>query len=183
MALSNSRITTLGKFLALILRHDPKVADLTLDEHGWADVAKIVNNKPQPMSYEELKEVVSLDKKGRYTFNEDGSKVRASQGHSVSVDVQLALATDVPNVVFHGTSVDAVASILKEGLLPQSRLYVHLSVDQETATTVGKRHGKLAMFAIPTKPLIEAGFPIYVSENGVYQSKFVPAKFLAIVEV
>lgn len=179
--LNKSRETKLGVFLAFILRHKPEAIGMTLDENGWADVSVITSQTQEPMTLEELQTVVANDRKGRYVFNEDGTKVRAAQGHSVDIDVQLKEAVNPPETLFHGTTEDVLDKILVEGLTPQSRLYVHLSIDTETATKVGQRHGKVVLLAVSTKALIEAGYPIFVSENGVYQSKFVPANFLARV--
>lgn len=179
MAILSERILKLGRFLSLVLRHDPKHAGIELDEHGWCEIAKLLINKALPMTFEELQEVVDTDNKNRFTFSEDRKSVRAAQGHSVSVDVQLEVVTDPPEFLYHGTAIEFLPDILKLGLLPQNRLYVHLSLDVETAILVGKRHGKPVVLIIPTKPLIDAGYPIYIAENGVYQSKEVPPNFIA----
>ena len=130
---TTDRVST-GKFIALILRHNPSVIGITLDEHGWADADELISKLGITRYF--LEEIVRLDNKQRYTFNEDGKRIRANQGHSVDVDVELEKAVP-PSVLYHGTGEKFVASIDETGLLPKSRLYVHLSSDYNTAVTVG----------------------------------------------
>ena len=118
----------------MVLRHKPQAVGIELDAHGWAEVSAIVSafNKMGIFTLAMLKEIVRDDEKQRYSFNEDGTKIRANQGHSVQVDVELTEAVPPP-VLYHGTGTKYVESIDKEGLLPRQRLYVHLSSDVETA--------------------------------------------------
>ena len=131
-----------SRLLAMVLRHKPQAVGIELYAHGWADVSAIVKAFSQMgvFTLTILKEIVRDDEKQRYSFNEDGTKIRANQGHSVKVDVELTEAVPPP-VLYHGTGTKYVDSINKEGLLPRQRLYVHLSSDVETALKVGKRHG------------------------------------------
>ena len=128
-------------------------------------------------SFEDLEEIVRTDNKQRYAFNEDKTKIRANQGHSVNVDVELKPI--VPNdVLYHGTATRFVDQIRMQGLKPMSRLYVHLSKDYKTAFTVGKRHGSPFVFEVDAKQMVEDGFKFYESENGVILTEVVPAKYL-----
>ena len=126
----------------MVLRHKPDAVGIKLDTHGWAEVSAIVSafSKMGTFTVAMLNEIVRDDEKKRYSFSADGTKIRANQGHSVKVDVELKEAVP-PEVLYHGTGRKYVESINKEGLLPRQRLYVHLSGDVETALKVGKRHG------------------------------------------
>lgn len=171
--------TKTSKFLSLILRHKPEVIEITLDEHGWARVDEVIAGiaKTRPMSMAILEEIVATDSKGRYAFNEDKTLIRANQGHSVHVDVELEEKAP-PAVLYHGTGEKSVASIEAQGLLPMSRLYVHLSLDVATATKVGQRHGKPEVFRVDAQAMAAQGHRFYVSRNGVWLAKHVPAEFL-----
>lgn len=132
-------------FLSLILRHHPERIGITLDEHGWADVSDLIEGFNRSGKYrldmDTLREIVRTDEKTRYSFNDDETLIRANQGHSVPVDVELEQSVP-PEILYHGTGEKSVASIDANGLMKMSRLYVHLSSDAETAVKVGKRHGK-----------------------------------------
>lgn len=121
------------KFISLILRHQPEAIGITLDEHGWANVDELINGiaKDRPFDMAMLEEIVRTDEKQRYFFNEDKTLIRANQGHSIPVDVELEQKTP-PDTLFHGTGEKYAASIDAQGLIPKSRLYVHLSSDAET---------------------------------------------------
>lgn len=168
-----------SKFIALVLRHKPEVAGITLDEHGWADVDALIEGvgKTHPLTRELLEEIVARDEKKRYSFNGDKTRIRANQGHSVSVDVELKEACP-PSVLYHGTAEKYVPFIESEGLLPRSRLYVHLSRDYETAVKVGARHGKVVVYLVDTDAMQKEGYRFYFSENGVWLTDAVPPDFL-----
>lgn len=172
-------ITETSKYISLILRHKPEVIGITLDEHGWANVEELIAGiqKTHPINREILEEIVRTDSKQRYSFNEDGTLLRANQGHSIPVDVELPAAV-APEILWHGTGEKYVSSIDKQGLLPKSRLYVHLSGDKETAMTVGKRHGKPVIYKILSGKMADAGYTFYRSVNGVWLTKTVPAEYL-----
>ena len=176
-------LTSTGKFISLILRHKPEVIGITLDEHGWADVGDLIagiqKTKPE-FSMELLEEIVRTNNKQRYSFNEEKTKIRANQGHSVQVDVELK-EQKPPEILYHGTGEKSVESILAEGLLPRTRLYVHLSKDIQTARNVGSRHGKPVVFAVHAGKMFENGFLFYLSENGVFLTKTVPSEYLRII--
>lgn len=168
-----------SKFIALILRHKPEVIGVSLDEHGWANVDELIAGiaKTQPFTMEMLEKIVSSDEKQRYSFNNDKSLIRANQGHSIPVDVELE-EKGPPVILYHGTGEKYVASIKKQGLIPKSRLYVHLSADYETAWKIGKRHGKPFVFQVNTGAMQRDGYKFYLSVNGVWLTKEVPVKYL-----
>ena len=172
-----------SRFISLILRHRPDVIGITLDEHGWANVDELIAgvSKTDPLDLEELREIVRTDEKGRYSFNEDGTKIRANQGHSIDVDVELKKA-EPPEFLWHGSAVKYEASIDREGLVPKTRLYVHLSPDVETARKVGSRHGKPVIYQVSARRMVMDGFDFYLSENGVWLTKRVPAGYLQKLE-
>ena len=173
-------LTNLSRYLSLILRHKPEAIDITLDKHGWANVhdliAGIVKNNPG-FNMEVLEEIVRTDNKQRYSFNPDKTLIRANQGHSIPVDVELS-EVEPPELLFHGTGKKYVNSILQQGLIPKSRLYVHLSKDIDTAIKVGKRHGIEGVFQVATGQMCRDGYKFYLSVNGVWLTKEVPVKYL-----
>ena len=172
-----------SKFICLILRHKPSAIGITLDEHGWANVEELINgiSKTQAIDMAILEEIVASDEKGRYSFNEDKTLIRANQGHSIPVDVELE-QKEPPSVLWHGTGQKYVESIDQTGLIPKSRLYVHLSADYDTAVKVGSRHGKPVVYEVDTKAMIEDGIAFYLSVNGVWLTKEVPVKYLKKAE-
>lgn len=172
-------ITKTSKYISLILRHKPETIDISLDEHGWANVKELIDgvNKTHKLDMKMLEEIVETDDKQRYSFNDDKTKIRANQGHSINVDVELEEAVP-PKYLYHGTATKYMDSILKNGLIPKSRLYVHLSADVETAVTVGERHGKPILFRIKSRDMHDKGFKFYKSQNGVWLTKNVPAEFM-----
>lgn len=172
-----------SRYLSLILRHKPEVIGITLDPHGWAKVSEVIEgiNRTQFLDMEMLEEIVRTDNKQRYSFNEDKTLIRANQGHSVQVDVEFEKKAP-PKVLWHGTGEKYRESIDKSGLIPKSRLYVHLSRDYETAVTVGSRHGKPIIYRILTEEMVRDGHEFFVSANGVWLTKEVPAKYLKIEE-
>jgi putative RNA 2'-phosphotransferase len=171
-----------SKFIALILRHKPEAIGITLDEHGWANVDELIKGiaKQQPFDMAMLEEIVADDEKQRYSFNEDKTLIRANQGHSIPVDVELE-EKEPPEILYHGTGIKYKSSIEKEGLIPKSRLYVHLSADRETALKVGKRHGSPVVFTVNAARMHKDGYKFYISKNGVWLTKAVPAKYLTII--
>lgn len=168
-----------GRYIALILRHKPEAIKIELDSHGWANVEELIRgvSKTHPLTMEMLEKIVEVDDKQRFSFNKDKTLIRANQGHSISVDVELQ-ETVPPKVLYHGTGEKYVASIDQSGLLPKSRLYVHLSETVETATKVGTRHGKPVIYMVDTERMIADGFKFYLSVNGVWLTKSVPLEYL-----
>ncbi len=172
-------LTDTGKFISLILRHKPETIGICLDKHGWAKVDELIAGiaKTRPFDMAMLEEIVRTDKKQRYSFNEDKTLIRANQGHSIPVDVELE-QKQPPDILWHGTGEKYVASIEEQGLLPKSRLYVHLSGDYDTAVNVGSRHGKPVVYMINTRQMQADGYVFYQSVNGVWLTKHVPAIYL-----
>ena len=168
-----------SRFISLILRHHPEAIGITLDEHGWADVEELIRglNQKQLFSMAELEQIVREDEKQRYSFNEAKTLIRANQGHSVPVDVELERKTP-PAVLYHGTGEKYVSSIERQGLLPKSRLYVHLSLDAETAVKVGRRHGRPVVYRVDAEGMTRDGYEFFRSVNGVWLTKCVPVKYL-----
>ena len=166
-------------FISLILRHKPEAIGISLDEHGWADVDDLLAGIQQtrPFSREDLEEIVKTDSKQRYSFNEDKTLIRANQGHSIPVDVELEEIMP-PKVLYHGSAEKYVTFIEQEGLIPKSRLYVHLSKDVDTALKVGKRHGKAIAYLIDAEKMAQDGYKFYLSVNGVWLTKAVPTMYL-----
>ena len=149
-------LTRISKYISLILRHKPEVIGIKLDTHGWADVNALLAgiSRKYPINRDILEEIVRSDEKQRYSFSEDGTKIRANQGHSIEV----------------------------QGLLPQSRLYVHLSPDPETAEKVGQRHGQPVIYLVDAGQMHRDGYLFYLSANGVWLTKVVPAPYLKRLE-
>ena len=173
-------LQSISKYMSLILRHKPEVIGICIDEHGWANVEKLIQGiaKNNPgFNMEALEEIVKTDNKQRYSFNDDKTLIRANQGHSIQVDVELE-EKEPPNVLYHGTGEKYVTSIDKNGLIPKSRLYVHLSRDIETARAVGKRHGKEIIYSVNSAQMYKDGYKFYLSKNGIWLTKKVPMKYL-----
>lgn len=168
-----------SKYLSLILRHKPETIGIALNEHGWANVDELITGiaKTHDCSMEILEEIVRTDEKQRYSFNEDKTLIRANQGHSIPVDVGLEEVLP-PEKLWHGTGEKYTASIDVQGLIPKSRLYVHLSKDRDTAVKVGSRHGKPVLYIVKSGEMSRDGFPFYLSKNGVWLTKEVPVKYL-----
>ena len=170
----------LSVFISLVLRHQPDAAGITLDEHGWADVEELIhgiNCTGREINMTILEEIVRTDNKQRYSFNEDKRLIRANQGHSVLVDVELKEQAP-PEFLYHGTADRFLKSIMAEGLRPMSRLYVHLAEDIETAVKVGRRHGRPVVLKVSSARMNREGIPFYLSENGVWLTKKVDADYL-----
>ncbi len=177
--MKDSTLIQTSKFISLILRHKPEAIGITLDEHGWASVPELIAgvNRTHPLDMERLERIVAEDEKQRYSFNEDKTLIRANQGHSIPVDVELAEAAP-PEVLYHGTGEKFIASIDAQGLVPKSRLYVHLSKDVETATKVGARHGRPVVYEVASGRMHRAGLAFFLSANGVWLTKGVPPDYL-----
>lgn len=169
-------LTKVSKFISLILRHKPEEIGITLDEHGWADTIALVEGvaKKYPgFKVSTLIDIVKNDEKQRYTFTPNFARIRANQGHSIPVDVELETLTP-PEYLYHGTAEKYTLSIENNGIISKSRLYVHLSEDVTTAINVGSRHGNAAVYRVDTKAMTDAGFIFKRSLNGVWLVERVP---------
>ncbi len=178
--MNEKQYTKLSKFLSLILRHQPEVIGLSLNSNGWADVNELISkltSSGKQIDFETLENVVETDNKKRYRFNDDKSKIRANQGHSLNIDLGYEPKVP-PRILYHGTGQKYEDSILKTGIEKRDRHHVHLSTDIETAKNVGQRHGKPIIFEILAEAMYNDGYEFFVSENGVWLTHNIPVKYL-----
>ena len=179
--MNKKEITSKSKFLSLLLRHKPETISLTLDDNGWANVedllVKWTCREADGLTMATLEEIVKSNDKKRFEFNEDKTKIRACQGHSIGVDVQLK-KVEPPEYLYHGTASRFLDSIKENGLLKQTRNHVHLSPDHFTAIGVGKRHGEPIVLGIRAGEMSKEGFDFFLSNNGVWLTDNVPVKFI-----
>lgn len=169
-----------GKFLAYILRHNPSAVNISLDEYGWANVAKLIKgvcSTGRQLDLTTLENIVATDGKQRFAFNDDHSKIRANQGHSLSVDAQMAECRP-PTVLYHGTAEKYLDGIKANGIEKRTRNYVHLSKDIVTAVKVGSRHGNAVVLVINTQQMYLDGYKFLLSANGVWQTECVPFRYV-----
>ena len=173
-------VKKLSKFLSLVLRHQPQMIHLALDEGGWADVEELMAKSQSggmKMDFNTLSYVVENNDKKRFSFSPDLKKIRANQGHSIAIDLGLT-AKEPPILLFHGTATQNIKAIKEMGLIKGKRHHVHLSADEETARKVGMRHGKPVILRIKAGQMYQESFEFYQSENGVWLTENVPASFI-----
>lgn len=176
-------LVRLSKFLSKHLRHDPAGLGLELQPGGWVEVAALLSacaRRGVPISRSQLEEIVRSSDKQRFALDADGRKIRANQGHSVEVDLQLAPATP-PAELYHGTAERLVATILREGLKKMTRHHVHLSSEVEMARKVGGRHGRPVVLAVAAAAMHAEGVAFFRSENGVWLVDAVAPQFLCVL--
>lgn len=176
-------LVRLSKFLSLVLRHEPETIGLALDPNGWVAVDELLAAAAKagtPIAPESLRQVVATNDKKRFAFSEDGLRIRASQGHSVEVDLDLPPSVP-PDVLFHGTATRFLDPIRAEGLRAQSRQHVHLSPDEATAVKVGMRHGKPVVLRVHAGRMHQAGHVFFLSANGVWLTAAVPPDYLEVI--
>lgn len=169
-----------SKFLALVLRHNPGKIGVELDSAGWVPVDVLlaaVRARGRQLSRQQLDEVVAQNDKRRFEFDETGTRIRASQGHSVPVDLGY-MPVEPPEELYHGTATRFLESIFKDGLRPGNRHHVHLSADVPTAVKVGSRHGKPAVLTVAAQRMRADGHEFYLSTNGVWLAAGVPPEYL-----
>jgi len=175
-------LTKISKKLSYVLRHSTEPLYIDLNG-GWADVniiTKALKERFPQVSRAIMDEIVANDEKGRYSFNADRTKIRANQGHSIPGVIIEMEQPEPPEYLYHGTATRFLDSIMRNGLIPMSRQYVHISPDFETAVKVGKRHGKPVIFVIDAKRFVADGNELYLSANGVWQAKQVPSEYFTI---
>lgn len=168
--------------MSLVLRHKPETIGLHLNEQGWAAVDELIqkmNATGAAVDKEMIRQIVDTNDKKRFAFNEDQSMIRASQGHSIDVDLSLEPVTP-PDILYHGTAVRFVESILQDGLLKQSRQHVHLTALKKTAIAVGGRHGKPVVLEVNAAEMVKAGFQFYLSANNVWLVEIVLPEYISI---
>ncbi|BDI14317.1 putative RNA 2'-phosphotransferase [Nostoc cf. commune SO-36] len=178
--MSDSRLVKISKYLSKYLRHTPDAIGIKLAPGGWValdDLLTACATNKFPITHEELQAVVESNEKQRFSFDSTGNLIRANQGHSVKVDLQLEPVVP-PDKLYHGTGHKSVESIMQTGLCKMSRHHVHLSKDIATAQTVGARHGKAVVFAVNTGAMHQAGYIFYCSANGVWLVDYVPPEYL-----
>ncbi len=178
--MNSSETTRISKFLSLVLRHEPEAACVQLDQAGWTNVETLLAGMAKvgkSITRAELDEVVATNAKKRFEFNADGTRIRASQGHSVEVDLQYE-AKVPPTLLFHGTATRFLDAIRTKGLLKMQRHHVHLSAETKMTMDVGARHGRPVLLTILAQAMHEAGQMFYLSTNGVWLVDHVPPQFI-----
>jgi putative RNA 2'-phosphotransferase len=169
-----------SKFLSLVLRHQPESIGIDLDPNGWANIDELISKMGQKgthFDFETLQEVVDENDKKRFLLNDDLTKIRANQGHSIDVNLELKV-TKAPDFLYHGTVAKFLEEIQIIGLQKMARLHVHLSKDLETAIKVGNRRGAAIILQVDTNAMQDDGFEFYLSENNVWLCDHVPSKYI-----
>jgi len=175
-----NEIESTSKFLSFVLRHQPHAIGLKLDGEGWADVQDLIvlsKSDGRNLTLELIEEVVATSDKKRFAFSNDRTKIRASQGHSVSIELGLK-PIEPPDVLYHGTATRFLDSIKEKGLISGSRRHVHLSAELATAVDVGRRHGKPTVLTIKSFEMHRTGHEFFLSDNGVWLTLSVPVEVL-----
>jgi putative RNA 2'-phosphotransferase len=178
------RVVRISKYLSLHLRHRPARLGLELAPGGWVDVEELLAAAARDgvrLDWADLEEVVARNDKRRFSFDGDGRRIRANQGHSVDVDLGLDPLAP-PETLYHGTAERFVDAILATGLEPRGRHHVHLSADEETARRVGARRGRPVVLAVAAGELHREGADFFRSANGVWLVDAVPSAFLRPLE-
>jgi putative RNA 2'-phosphotransferase len=172
-------LVSASKFISLVLRHQPDVIGLTLDDAGWAGIDDLIrlSQGHKPLTRALIDAVVEHNNKQRFAISEDGQRIRANQGHSINVELGLMPITP-PAMLYHGTATRFVDSIQRQGLLKRGRQHVHLSADDDTATKVGMRHGAPVVLIVHAAAMATAGHLFFCSDNRVWLTDAVPATFI-----
>lgn len=176
----NNKVVKISKFLSYVLRHKPDSIGLQLDENGWADIDDLMRRAAghgQAFTLEDLLTTVADNDKQRFTLELEQRRIRANQGHTIAVDVEL-VATEPPAMLYHGTATRFVAAIRREGLKPMRRQHVHLTASETTALSVGSRHGQPTILRVRAGDLHQTGQAFYLSANGVWLTGPVAAEFI-----
>ncbi|MDR1315232.1 MAG: RNA 2'-phosphotransferase [Spirochaetales bacterium] len=180
---STGDLVKISKFMSLVLRHSPETIRVNMDKNGWVSIQELIDNankyKNLHLSVDIIKMVVETNDKQRYILSDDGKRIRANQGHSIAVDLELESKTP-PDILYHGTATRFLDSIMKDGLKPMTRQYVHLSRTEQTATAVGKRHGEPVILYIDARKMHEDAYKFYLSENKVWLTDNVPVKYILV---
>ena len=173
---------SISKYLSRHLRHKPHEIDLTIDKNGWANIDELIEksreHKGRVLTLEMIIDVVKNNDKQRFKISDDGKKIRANQGHSFQVDLELESVTP-PDILYHGTAKRFLSKIIETGLLPMSRQHVHLSETEDTAIKVGQRHGKPIVLTIDSGKMSKDGIDFYLSENNVWLTETVPIEYIS----
>lgn len=178
--MDKKQLKSISKFMSLVLRHRPDSIGIELTEAGWVAVDQLLpamNKAGRKIDSDLLQTVVRENDKQRFQFNDDGSMIRATQGHSVEVELGHASATP-PDVLCHGTPTKFVEPIQREGLTKQKRHHVHLHADATLASSVGQRRGAPVVLTIDSKAMAAAGYVFFVTPNDVWLTDHVPPEFI-----
>ena len=169
-----------GKFLSLILRHSPELIGIEMDSQGWVNIKELISKcaaKGKRFSMADLEEIVETNNKRRYSFNEDKTKIRANQGHSIDVDLEFS-PVEPPEILYHGTAESFYNSIMEKGIIKKNRQHVHLSDNRTTAHNVGARHGKPLILRVLSGEMHTDGIEFFLSENGVWLTDYIDPKYI-----
>jgi len=178
--LTEAENNKLSKFLSLVLRHKPESIGIHLDPNGWTSVEKLIakiNATGQRIDLDNLKQIVATNNKKRFAFDSSFENIRASQGHSINIDLGYRPQCP-PSILYHGTARQNLNQILLSGLQKRKRHHVHLSADEVTATKVGQRHGQAIVLEVLAGQMFENNFEFFLSENGVWLTDSVPVNYL-----
>ncbi|MES2132150.1 MAG: RNA 2'-phosphotransferase [Bacteroidota bacterium] len=170
----------ISKFLSLVLRHKPEEIGISMDSEGWVDVKELLEKcsaKKRYINLQLLQQIVNTNDKQRFTFNHDHTKIRANQGHTINIDLQLE-QQEPPEILYHGTVEKFISAIKETGLQKMQRQHVHLSKDLETAVKVGSRRGKPVILKVHAAKMQETGHAFYLSQNGVWLCDHVPVEYI-----
>lgn len=169
-------------FLSFILRHKPESIEVDMDSEGWISISQFIQQakdfEKKEYSVELLKAIVAEDNKGRFAISDDGTKIRALQGHSTTLVKMKLQELAPPDILFHGTATKNLNNIYQTGLSAMKRHHVHLSDNEETATNVGSRHGSPFILYVDAKKMFEDGYRFYLSENNVWLTEKVPVEYI-----
>ncbi len=177
--MNQNQLIKKSKFLSLILRHNPQRVGIALDDQGYACVKELLEKIN--LTFDELTYVVENNNKKRFAFNNDLTKIRASQGHSLKVDLKFK-PVEPPELLYHGTSTKNIGLIKENGLIKMNRQHVHLSKDEATAVNVGSRHGKPVVLKVLSGKMQSEKYEFYYSENKVWLTDNVPVKYIVFPE-
>lgn len=178
-------VTQCSKFLSYVLRHNPADIGVKLDEQGWISIDTLIaacNKKGKHIDRPLLERVVAENNKKRFAISEDGKNIRASQGHSVKIDLGYK-AQEPPYFLYHGTATRYVDAIMNDGLKKMNRHAVHLSASKKTAISVGSRHGQAIVLVIDANAMHQDGYEFFVSENNVWLTDNVPVQYISKMKV
>lgn len=179
----NKILTQKSKYISYILRHKPEAIGLIPSDQGWLNVNKFLdaaNKDGASLDRETLDLIVAENNKKRFEFSLDGESIRASQGHSITVDLKMPVKTP-PEFLYHGTAQKSWPIIKANGLSKMKRHHVHLSSNKETAFSVGGRHGKPTILQVSALAMHKDGHTFYLSANNVWLTDDVPRRYISII--
>lgn len=179
MQYSKKQLNKTSKFLSYVLRHKPSAIGLQLDNFGWALISELIDKAEKDIMLNQLliEKITSTNNKKRFQISDDGLYIRANQGHSIKVDLQL-IAKIPPTKLFHGTATRFLESIQKQGLKSGQRHHVHLSVNIDTAISVGRRHGNPIILEVDAGTMHQQGYAFFLSNNNIWLTEYVPPQLL-----